>query len=433
MSVSIRHHPIVLSADAAKVVLRPFAISAEPDMSAMGAMSRAERICRSLLQLTREDCTTELELLTRDFLNRHYQAREIFLERFHQVRAMIGRQIDGVEKLDTDHAALIGAHFCHEYSHEAAAVMNPSVTVHPDQTDVPEGAVRFIMSIRAVGEGHISSIVFREGLFHEDGSMVLLPEPDFLVTARPEHPATDGPVTLVRDSHCTTCGTVLFPTTRAQRNGLEDLRMVQFTEDDGRKVYLGTYTAYSGREVGCELFETADFNTFHLTPLDGVAAVHKGLALFPRRINGRYAAIGRLDHECLYYMESEDPLNWNFGERILKPHYPWERIQMGNCGSPIELDEGWLVLTHGVGAMRRYCLGAVLLDKDDPRQVLGRSREPLLSPAEDTREGYVPNVIYSCGAIRHGDWLFLPYGVADSSIRFASIKIADILQHLRKF
>ncbi|MDC7683214.1 glycoside hydrolase family 130 protein [Asticcacaulis sp. BYS171W] len=429
---NIRFDDTVLTANPERVVLRPFTISVEPSSTAQGSMSRAERVCRALLKLSRDECCAELDNVSRDFIGRHLQARAIFLDRFRQIKNVLGR-VEDLDKIDEDHAALIGAYFCHEYSFEAAAIMNPSVVPHPDQSGAPEGTTRFIMSVRTVGEGHISTISFRIGLFHNtDGSIDLEPESDFIVAAKPAQSATDGPVTVMRYKACDISGMVIFPTTRAQSNGLEDLRLVHFTDDDGDTTYLGTYTAYSGREIGCELFETEDFDTIYLTPFRGLASTHKGLALFPRKINGRYAAIGRLDHESLYYMETDDKMVWSYGDRIIEPKFPWELVQMGNCGSPIELDEGWLVFTHGVGAMRRYCLGAVLLDKDDPRKVIGRSKTPMLAPEEDSREGYVPNVVYSCGAMKCGDWVFLPYGVADSSIRFASLRVDDILQHLTR-
>lgn len=423
----LNHSPIILRADPERVVLRPFSISLEPQSTAQGSMSRAARVCRSLMTLTREQCLSELESVNRDFQGRHLQTRQIFLDRFRQIQEMIG----DLEGLDEDHQALIGAYFSHEYSFEAAAVMNPSVVAHPDQSGLKEGEVRFILSIRTVGEGHISTISFRKGIFHADGSLSLLPESDFFVAASPSHsPASGGPIEVQRHESCNISSTVIFPVTRAQSNGLEDLRMVRFTDDDGEVHYMGTYTAYSGREIGCELFETDDFTRFRLTPFRGAASQHKGLALFPRKINGRYAAVGRLDHESLYYMETDDKTVWNYGDRIMKPEAPWELIQMGNCGSPIELEEGWLVLTHGVGAMRRYSLAAALLDKENPRKVLARSTIPLLSPSEETREGYVPNVVYTCGGMRCGQWIFIPYGVADSSIRFISLTVADMMKHL---
>ncbi len=224
---------------------------------------------------------------------------------------------------------------------------------------------------------------------------------------------------------------MIFPVTRAQKNGLEDLRLVQFTEDDGSKHFYGTYTAYSGTEVGCEMLTTEQFSEFQLTPLRGAAAQHKGLALFPRKLNGSYCAVGRLDHESLYFMQTDDRFVWNYGKRILGPKFLWELVQMGNCGSPIELDEGWLVLTHGVGAMRQYSIGAALLDKKDPSRLLGRSVDPFLTPIDETREGYVPNVVYTCGALKVGERLLIPYGVADSAIRFVSVKISDLLATLK--
>ncbi|MGA9659922.1 MAG: glycoside hydrolase family 130 protein [Asticcacaulis sp.] len=417
----------MLHATPDRVILLPFSISTNPRDSAMGAMSRVGRICSALIDLSPEDCQAELELVNRDFTGRHWQVRGIFMERFRQIQAIQG----GLENLDEDHMALIGAYFCHEYSYQAAAVMNPSVVLHPDQSGAPKDGVNFVLSTRTVGEGHVSTISFREGTFYPDGDMELKPESEFAVVARPApNSPLDGPVTVYGHPACPITETVLFPVTRTQTNGLEDLRMVTFLDAKGRKTYMGTYTAYNGREIACECFETQDFRTFTLTPFVGAASLHKGLAFFPRKINGRYAALGRLDHESLYYLESDDKYNWNNGERILGPEAPWELIQMGNCGSPIEIDEGWLVFTHGVGAVRRYSLGVALLDKKDPRKVLARSAVPFLSPSDDNREGYVPNVIYTCGALRSGKWIFLPYGVADSSIHFASVTIAAVLKHL---
>jgi predicted GH43/DUF377 family glycosyl hydrolase len=422
--IHLDHCDLNLAADASRVVLRPFQIPAQPRSTAQGNMSRAERVVKAVLALPAEDCEAELAEVDRDFHGRHWMTHALFLDRFAQVRKMVGTMGD----VSDAQAKLIGAYFSHEYSYAAAAIMNPSIVPHPDQSGMRDGAVRFVMSLRTVGEGHISSIAFREGVAHPNGDFRLWPQAPFAVAAAgdPDN-GEDGPVTVSRHDSASLSGTVIFPVTRAQSNGVEDLRLVQFTEDDGSQRYFGSYTAYSGRETGCEILETDRFQDFRLTPLRGAASRHKGLALFPRRINGQFAAIGRLDQESLYYMESEDHHVWNYGRRIVEPTYPWELIQLGNCGSPIETDDGWLVLTHGVGALRQYALGAVLLDRDDPSHVIGRTPQPFLQPLDETREGYVPNVVYTCGAMRIGSRLIMPYGVADSAVRCASFQIADLI------
>ena len=223
---------------------------------------------------------------------------------------------------------------------------------------------------------------------------------------------------------------VIFPVTDAQSNGIEDARFVEFN-DDGRKTFYATYTAYSGRAIRSELIETHDFVSFRMTPLRGTAARNKGMALFPRKINGKYAMIARQDNENLYLIYSDDLYSWDGGQAVLKPQFPWEFVQIGNCGSPIELDEGWLLLTHGVGPVRKYSIGAVLLDKNDPSKVLARSREPLLRPEPSEREGYVPNVVYTCGALRHNDRIILPYAVSDTFSNFATIEISALMQAMK--
>ena len=424
----LKHAEDQLNADPSRVVLRPFSISAEPRGTAQGIQSRAERIAKSVLALSRDDCRKQLENVDRDFFGRHWQTHSIFLDRFEKLREMIG----GLDNVDGEYAKLLGAFFSHEYSYAAAAVMNPSIVPHPDQTGVGDGAIRFVLSLRTVGEGHISTIAFREGVAHPDGSFKLWPESPFAIAASPQaHNGEGGPVTVQRHGSASLSGTVIFPVTRAQSNGLEDLRLVLFSEDDGSKFYMGSYTAYSGREVVCEMMTTDTFTDFHLAPLRGAAAQHKGLAVFPRRIDGRFAAIHRLDHESLYFMRSDDRFVWNYGTRIIQPKYPWELIQLGNCGSPIEIDEGWLLLTHGVGAMRQYSIAAVLLDKANPSKVIGRLSEPMLTPIDATREGYVPNVVYTCGAMKVSERLLIPYGVADSSVRFASVRIQELVAAMK--
>jgi predicted GH43/DUF377 family glycosyl hydrolase len=426
--IEARHSDIQLNADPSRVVLRPFSLPSDPRFTTPAMMKRAERIARSVLALSDEKATAYLELVDRDFFGRHWQTHSIFLDRFKEIRGAIG----GLEDVSEPHAKLIGAYFSNEYSYAAAAVMNPSIVPHPDQTGVRDGALRFVLTLRTVGEGHISSIAFREGVAYADGDFSLWPQTPFAIAAAPDaHDANGGPVTVRRHESSPLSGVVIFPITDPQKNGLEDLRLCQFTEDDGSLCYYGTYTAYNGREIRCEMLTTERFSEFDLTPLKGPAAHHKGLALFPRRIDGQYAAIGRLDGESLYYMTSNDRFTWQSGERILGPQYLWELTQMGNCGSPIETDDGWLMLTHGVGAMRQYSMGAALLDRKDPSKVLGRSSRPFLTPLDETREGYVPNVVYTCGALKVGERLLVPYGVADSSVRFTSILIADLVASLR--
>jgi predicted GH43/DUF377 family glycosyl hydrolase len=302
---------------------------------------------------------------------------------------------------------------------------------HFDQTGIQPGSQRILMSMRAVGEGHISSVAFREGIINDQNQLRLAPEPPF-ATATDVHGWGDdqmpnGPVTVHRHRDSTLSGTVIFPITQAQSKGLEDMRIVQFTHDDGALEWIGTYTAYDGSGIQSELMRTRDFRAFDLVPMTGSAARNKGMALFPRKVGGQYMMIGRQDGENLFLLKSDSLTHWDDGEKILTPVYPWELVQIGNCGPPIEVDEGWLLLTHGVGAMRKYSIGAALLDKNDPSKVLGRTRQPILAAKDQDREGYVPNVVYSCGAIRHGDSLFLPYGIADSSIGFAFVKISELL------
>ena len=426
--MNILHSPLSLSANPKRVVVLPFQIRTAARDSAKSASSRIGRICDTICALTADACQAELDSIYKKFVGRHAQVRTLFLERFKQIQQ--ANDLKG--RIGEDHATLIGAYFTHEFSYQAAAVMNPSVVPHPDQTGAQDGAVNFILSTRTVGEGHISTISFREGTFYPDGQVAIKAESDYAVAAMPRSSYPhDGPVEVVGTAGSPISETVIFPITRAQTNGLEDLRMVPFRDDSGQTTILGTYTAFAGRDMTCELFETRDFRTFKLTPLRGSAAAHKGLALFPRKINGRYAAIGRLDHESLYYLESDDKTVWNSGELIVSPVHLWELLQLGNCGSPIELDEGWLVLTHGVGPVRQYAFGAVLLDKADPRKVIGRTTQPILAPSEEMRDGYVPNVLYTCGFMRCADWIFLPYGVADSSVRFASVLIQDILREIK--
>jgi predicted GH43/DUF377 family glycosyl hydrolase len=373
---------------------------------------------------------SELALVFHDFEARHAQTHQIFMLRYDEIEAQLG--LDG-RRIRDEKKLLIGAYFCHEYSFAAAALMNPSVTLHPNQSELSEGSVRIILSLRAVGEGHISSIVFREGFVSPGRKFELFPQPHHMTAATAtalDTSRSDGIVSVQCHADSSLSGTVIFPVTEAQRNGLEDLRLTHFDGSCGDNTWLGTYTAYSGRNIRSELLRTNDFKRFDLIPLTGTAAGNKGLALFPRCHDGVYRMIGRNDGQNLYLLESDNVTHWDEGQLLLKPRFPWELVQIGNCGPPIEIDEGWLLLTHGVGAMRKYSIGAVLLDRDNPLKVIGRTSQPILSAADEDREGYVPNVVYSCGAMRVGDDIFLPYGVADSSVSFGFVAIKDLLAEM---
>jgi predicted GH43/DUF377 family glycosyl hydrolase len=422
----LNRQALFLRPDPARVVVRPFKPATEPRDLNPTDKTRANHIVDRILALDPETAAHQLADVLENFEGRHRNLMKIF-----EARA------DEMEDAFAAHGAfsktqrqLVGAYFLHEYSFEASALFNPSIVSHPDQSGAPEGGIRFMLSLRAVGEGHVSSLTFRSGSIAADGCVTVEPTARLASIPNVLHrtPGPDGDAVEVAfrpDEQISE--RVIFPITESQSNGIEDARFVEF-EEGGRKTFYATYTAYSGKAIRSELLETTDFMTFRMSPLKGTAAQNKGMALFPRKINGKYAMIGRQDNENLYLIYSDDLYTWNGGEVILKPQFPWEFVQIGNCGSPIELDEGWLLLTHGVGAVRRYSIGAVLLDKQDPSKLLARSREPLVRPETSEREGYVPNVVYTCGAMRHNDQIILPYAVSDTFSNFATIKIAALMQ-----
>ena len=409
-------------------MVRPFNPATEPrDLNPTDKI-RANHIVNRVLGLDAEAAAKQLSDVLDNFEGRHRNLIDIFEAR----AADMEDALEPHAELNKTQRRLIGAYFLNEYSFEASALFNPSIVRHPDQTGAPENGSRFILSLRAVGEGHISSLTFRSGTIAADGSVAVdLPA---RLAAVPKvrscpYPPNGEAVEVMFGDDEELSERVIFPITEAQANGIEDARFVEF-EDGGRKTFYATYTAYSGRSIRSELLETADFRSFRLTPLAGSAARNKGMALFPRKIDGRYAMIGRQDNENLYLIYSDDLYTWDGGHSILQPEYPWEFVQIGNCGSPVELDDSWLLLTHGVGPIRKYSIGAVLLDKKDPSKVLGRTREPLVYPEPTEREGYVPNVVYTCGAMRQGDQIVLPYAVSDTFSNFATIKIAALMQAL---
>lgn len=420
-------HPLRLKADPSRVVVRPFHLAWQGSKSDPG---RARRLVDQVLTLSDQEIGRQLQHVMQNFEQRHWQTRKVFLRRFAEISKLLNLALSGIGE---KRQQLIGAYFCQEYSYAAAALMNPSVVPHPDQSGLDRSTTRFLMSLRAVGEGHISSIAFREGLVSENGALELAPDPPFAVAADAPNLDTlsgDSAVTVFRSEDSTLSGTVIFPVTPAQSNGLEDLRLTHFTHDDGSTEYIGTYTAFSGREIRSELLRTRDFRSADLVPMTGDATRNKGLALFPERIGGRYMMIGRQDGQNMFLLDSDDVTHWHGGSPLMAPKFAWEFIQIGNCGAPILIDEGWLVLTHGVGAMRQYALGAVLLDRHNPSKILGRTRFPILQAENDDRNGYVPNVVYTCGGMRVGDQLFMPYGISDSSIGFAFLPLKELVQAL---
>ncbi len=482
-SIKIRRHETSLLPECARVILRPF-IPGEP--------WRIKGIIARTLALTDQQVSEELELIRHQFESRHLDIEPVLLSNFHRIE----EHLESGKILSHEQRLLIGALFSGEYALESAALFNPSIVPHPDQKGVPSGGLRFIMSLRATGEGHISSIEFRTGNISTDGSITfdsisrfvsepeIVPNPSYrkesfilklkemgfdnhhftAAVLKPlknhftlsdlnqsigtvRHDAT-GPALELRETlECiqwladsnyelqfpetlAMSERLIFPVSPNETNGIEDARFVRFVDDDGTVKYYATYTAYNGHSILPQLIETEDFLHFRILTLNGSAVQNKGMALFPRRINGRYAMLSRQDDENLFIMFSDNPHFWNDPEIILRPNEMWNSVKIGNCGSPIETDAGWLVITHGVGPMRKYCIGAALLDLNDPTKVLGRLSHPLLCPEGHEREGYVPNVVYSCGSLIHGKDLILPFAVSDRATAIATVSLDDLLAAL---
>lgn len=468
-----------LEPDRGRVLLRPFYPSSDVI---------ARRIFRQCLACTDDEVHRLLQQLLGEFADRHDGLEAFFRARFVRVCGYLDRSC----KISSERQAFIGAHFTHEYSPEAAALFNPSIVAHPDQTGLSKGSLRFILSLRATGEGHISSITFRTGAVSAQHRVTLAPsarfatEPDRLPDVSYENAlfarklaeageksrfcgqilerlpesftlaelrqaldkalrkaesargtkdrAARGMLLLAESNYAVRFAAsseisqrILFPSSASQSNGIEDARFVRFLEDDGSVNYYATYTAYDGEITLPQLIETSDFVHFKFSTLNGPAVQNKGMALFPRKIDGRYVMISRQDDENILLMYSDNLHFWQTPEVLMSPTQPWEFVKLGNCGSPIETEAGWLVLSHGVGAMRKYCIGAFLLDLEDPSRVIGRLREPLLSPNEAEREGYVPNVVYTCGSLLHGRELIIPYAMSDSASSFASVSLDTLL------
>lgn len=417
--MEVRRTDVVLKANPSRVLLRAFTL--------VNSEERNRKIISRVLSLSEAEVEAELERVLEKFSHRHRDARRFFAERFQQNHFHLP---EGGASLSEARQLLIGAYFTMEYSPEAAALFNPSLVWHPDQSGLPPGARRFILSLRATGEGHISSLVFRTGVITAD-NRITVDDPGRLYT-QPHHELHKEGYEATFDEDVPLPERILFPFLPAEKKGIEDARFTMFRDEDGGLRYYATYTGYDGTHLTSMLLETTDFRKFRITPLTGAAVQNKGKALFPRKIEGRYAMLARQDNENNYLMFSDDLYRWENKVLIQEPRFPWEFVQLGNCGAPIETEAGWLVLSHAVGPVRQYVLSAFLLDREDPTRVIGHLKEPLLAPDETEREGYVPNVVYSCGAQVHGDTLVIPYAMSDTASRFALVNLPELLEALRE-
>ncbi|MBI9107788.1 MAG: glycoside hydrolase family 130 protein [Spirochaetales bacterium] len=455
-----------------------------------GGDGRGEFIIKKVMALSEDEVKTIFTGVLRDFTHRHRNITKVFNKHFGNIVHILENLNIIPDSLSKEKRLLIGSYFSHEYSIESAAFFNPSIVEDPDQASLEDGEKRIIVSFRATGEGHISSIVFRSGIINKNNELIFKPinyfveQPEIiripeydkeqflekleemdihkdivdLVMARlgakftynelqnsihecvkdvklsySKKNVIQSIVWLAHASYEITFSLnnaiserVIFPVSDSEKNGIEDARFVRFTDYDGKIIYYATFTAYNGYAILPKIMETEDFYHFRVTPLLGKCAQNKGMALFPRMINGRYAMISRLDGYRNYIMYSDIIHEWQHAELLEEPEYPWEFVQIGNCGSPIETEKGWLLVTHGVGPMRKYCLGATLLDLQNPAKVIGKLDEPLLIPNDEEREGYVPNVVYSCGAIIHNNELIISYAMSDSASSFVSVSL-DVL------
>jgi len=478
--INVRRLPVQLHGDDRRVIARPFILGTQ----------RLRTLLDRLSGLPDDEVHDLLAEVEAQYGNRHAHLRRLFAEHYHAGAPMIACERDW----SNERKLLAGAYLTMEYAVDSAALFNPSIVVHPKQENGAEGALRILMSLRATGEGHVSSIVFRTGSITAAGEMELDPLPQHLHRSRlspdrqyhkplfvrklremglspamandmlsgiPEKFTLRELVAAVESARPRYAGNieagemlrtmlwlassnyhidlapetdlgdlVIFPMNDEESHGIEDLRMVRFVDDDNSVSYFGTYTAYNGVRTLPMLMSTSDFRRIEFASLNGNAALNKGMALFPRKIKNRYVMCSRIDGENLFISTSEAVHFWNTAQRLAVPRLPWELMQIGNCGSPIETDKGWLLLTHGVGPMRTYVIGAMLLDLDDPLKVIGHLEEPLLAPLDSEREGYVPNVVYTCGALAHAGKLYVPYAQADKSTSISVVDLNELLDRL---
>ncbi len=412
----VKRTGIVLKPDQTKVIFKPF----EP-----GNKTRIVKIIDRILKLTEDEVTHEIEQVNILYSSRHKRMKQFFLKRFEYVK----KYHPDVDNVSEDRKLLIGSYFTNEYSLECTALFNPSMVWHPDQSNMPSDKKRFIISLRATGEGHISSLVFRSGTV-DSNSNIKIDEiskfsemPKITIISEGLYEAKFNPEDDLSER-------TLFPQLPTESNGIEDARFVRFVEDNGDSTYYATYTAFDGHNVSTQLLQTTDFLNFKIGKMKGSEIQNKGMALFPRKVNGKYVMLSRQDNENNFIMMSDDIYKWESKRLFMEPMYSWEFFQIGNCGSPIETEKGWLCFSHGVGAVRQYTIGAFLLDKNDPTKLIGRLKEPLLVADENEREGYVPNVVYTCGGVVNGNDLIFPYAMSDYASSFAVVDLSELLDNL---
>jgi predicted GH43/DUF377 family glycosyl hydrolase len=394
----------------------------------MGNPKRIEPVLNHITTLSTDEVTMQLEEIRTLFGSRHRDLNHAFTDHFTRLKA--GMPLEG---LTPDAETLLGAYFTHEYTIESAALFNPSIVLHPEQDRLHEGETRFILSLRATGEGHISSIAFQDGYYNAQNDVIRLIERPLQADTGVQKFLSDNKndgYSVQFPYHLPTGSCVLFPFAPAESNGMEDARFIYLGDEEN--AYFATYTAYNGSAIHPHLIRTTDFRNFTLKPIRGTAASDKGMAIFPEKIQNRYMMVGRQGGRQLTLMESENLYEWNHFKPLQKPARNWELLQLGNCGSPVKTREGWLLLTHAVGPMRRYVLSITLLDLENPSKVIASLDRPLMEPNEKEREGYVPNVLYTCGMLNLGNTLLIPYAMSDSAIGFATASQDEILNALLK-
>jgi predicted GH43/DUF377 family glycosyl hydrolase len=487
MQVTVTRKDIRFSPDPSRVIARFCNFSGE----------RSKNIILSVLAMPDSEVFVALSQVLRGYSRRHRNISLIFETHFNKLAELFGELGIKPGKVSHSRKALIGSYFTMEYSIESAAFFNPSIVEDPDQSETGTDEKRVIISFRATGEGHISSIVFRSAIIDKNNNMIIEPVGKMLAEAerikrhiynkksfikkldemrdfdnklsplfvleklgdkftygelkravgetRKTHKLTPNKELIINQmvwlalSHyeiefsldSAISERVIFPISDTEKNGIEDARFVRFTEENEEVIYYATYTAYDDMSILPKLLSTRDFYKFKGLPIHGELAQNKGMALFPRKINGKYAILCRIDGINNYIAYSDNINIWREARLIQKPKYSWELIQVGNCGSPIETEEGWLVITHGVGPMREYVLGASLYELNNPENEIGRLKTPLLSPNSEEREGYVPNVVYSCGSIIHNGSLIVPYAMSDYASTYATVDLNELLGELK--